>query len=200
MKLRTLLPAFLMVCGIALGAASHANADYVLWTPTTSNDQNVFSLNLTPQNCTMPGDLYISAVGATQGIGNSGNAVLLANLESLPVQATDFTIAQTNGVWYVYSGDAVLPISSALLTLGSTNSFALYYNYGGVLQPTIADVSGQPDDWQLTSGIPGCPLTVLLVDAAPNPEVGSPAPIPGTFLLFGPGLAGALGFLRRFSS
>jgi hypothetical protein len=127
MKLRTLLLAFLMVCGASLGAASHANADYVLWTPATPDDQNVFSLNLTPQNCTMPGDLYINAVGTTQGNGNSGNALLLANLESLPVQATDFTIAQTNGVWYVYSGDAVGPISTALLTLGSTNNFGLYY-------------------------------------------------------------------------
>ena len=94
MKLRILLPAFLLIFGIALGAASHANADYVLWTPTTTNDQNVFSF--TPQGCTMSGTLYINADGATQGIGNTGNAALLnlAPGNTQPYTATDFTIAE----------------------------------------------------------------------------------------------------------
>jgi len=192
MKLRILLPAFLLILGIALGAVSHASADYVLWTPTTPNDQNVFSYNLTPQNCTMTADLYINAAGATQGVGNTGNALLLQNLGTQSFVGTDFTISQNSGSWYVYNANNV-----QLLDLGSTNQFGLYYYYnGGILQPTITDVSNLPDQWLLNSG--QCD-PVLVVDAAPNQTVGSATPIPGTFMLFGSGLAGVIGFLRRFA-
>ncbi len=194
MKLRILLPALLLILAIALGVASHANADYVLWSPTTSNDQNLFSFNLTPQNCTMSADLYINAVGATQGIGNTDNALLFHIAANQTYQATDFTIQQTGGIWYVYNAGDV-----QLLTLGSTSQFGLYYYYnGGVLQPTITDVSNQPDQWVLQNGVDQC-VPVLVVDAAPNLVGGSPTPIPGTFMLFGSGLAGAIGFLRRFT-
>lgn len=201
MKLRILLPAFLLIFGIALGAASHANADYVLWTPTTTNDQNVFSF--TPQGCTMSGTLYINADGATQGIGNTGNAALLnlAPGNTQPYTATDFTIAETGNTWYVYSGQTAS--GTPLLNLGSTNQFGLYYYYwptGGsgntVVQPIITNL-GQSDEWALNTP-DGC-LPVFIADATNNQTVGSATPIPGTFLLFGSGLAGVIGFLRRFT-
>lgn len=200
MKLRTLPPAFLLILGLALGAASHANADYVLWTPTTSNDQNLFSF--TPQNCTMSGYLYINAVGATQDTTSPGSAVLLTMPGSAgnPFSAgeTDFTIAQNGSNWYVYAGQTAG--GNPLLNLGSTDQFGLYYYQQTgpaqytVFQPVITNL-GDPDDWLLNTPS-GC-LPVYLTDAAPTPTVGSATPIPATFLLFGSGLAGAIGFLRR---
>ncbi|MGO9021871.1 MAG: PEP-CTERM sorting domain-containing protein [Syntrophobacteraceae bacterium] len=208
MKLRTLLPAFLLILGVALGVATHADADYVLWTPTTSADQNVFSFQ--PQNCTMTGGLYINAAGVTQGINITGNALLLSMPGSAhnpySAQAVDFTIAETGTTWYVYSGapNANDIPSNALLNLGSTNQFGLYYYYiptGGtqltVVQPVLTNL-GQSDEWLLNT--PDACLPVYLTDAAQVPEVASPTPLPGTFLLFGSGLAGVFGFLRRFSS
>ena len=198
MKLRTLPLAFLLILGVVLGAASHANADYVLWTPL-SVDQNVFYF--TPGNCTMSGDLYINAPGAIQDTSSPGSALLLSITAHQPYSATDFTIAQNAGSWYVYSGQTAT--GTPLLDLGSTNQFGLYYYYqptnwssNAVVQPIITSTS-QSDDWALNTP-EGC-LPVLLADAAPNQEVGSPTPIPGTFLLFGSGLAGAIGFLRRFT-
>jgi hypothetical protein len=143
----------------------------------------------------MTADLYINAAGVTQGIGLTGNALLLQNLGTQSFVGTDFTIAQNSGSWYVYAGTNIS--NPPLLTLGSTNQFGLYYYYNGsVLQPTITDVSGLPDQWLLNSG--QCD-PVLVVDAAPTQTVGSATPIPATFLLFGSGLASAIGFLRRFS-
>jgi len=205
MKLRKLLPVFLLVLGVVFGAASHANADYVLWTPTTTNDQNVFSF--TPQGCTMSGALYINAAGATQGISNTGNALLLTMPGSasnpFSAEATDFTIAETGTTWYVYSGQVAGTPGSALLNLGSTNQFGLYYYYtptgsgwNTVVQPVITNL-GQSDDWLLNT--PENCLPVTLADATNNQTVGSAAPIPGTFMLFGSGLAGVIGFLRRFT-
>ncbi|MGA3112927.1 MAG: PEP-CTERM sorting domain-containing protein [Syntrophobacteraceae bacterium] len=208
MKLRTLLPAFLLILGVALGVASPANADYTLWTPTTSADQNVFTF--TPQDCTMSGGLYIYAVRATQGISNTGNALLLTmpGSASSPfyAAATDFTIAETGATWYLYSGSpnaSGIP-GNALLTLGSTNEFGLYYYYSNnswaqpaIVQPITTNL-GQPDEWLLNT--PEQCLLVYLTDASQVPEVASPTPLPGTFLLFGSGLAGVFGFLRRFSS
>ncbi len=201
MKLRTLPLAFLLILGVALGAASHANADYVLWTPTITNDQNVFSF--TPQNCTMSGYLYINAVGATQDTTSPGSAVLLTMPGSAgnPFSAgeTDFTIAQNGSNWYVYAGQTAG--GNPLLNLGSTDQFGLYYYQQTgpaqytVFQPVITNL-GDPDDWLLNTPS-GC-LPVYLTDAAPTPTVGSATPIPATFLLFGSGLAGAIGFLRRF--
>ena len=46
MKLRIMLPAFLLVLGVALGGISPAHADYQLWQPTSSGDQNVFHFSL----------------------------------------------------------------------------------------------------------------------------------------------------------
>ena len=192
MKLRTLLPAFILILGVALGCASHASADYVLWAPTTSNDQNVFSFQ--PQGCTMSGALYINAPGAAQGLSSPGNALLLTMPGSLSnpysAAAADFTIAETGSTWYVYSGSTAGNPNSALLTLGSSNNFGLYYYYNGyIVQPTITNL-GQSDEWLLNTT--DLCLPVLLADAAPTP-------IPGAFLLFGSGLAGVFGFRRLFS-
>ncbi|MGO9313085.1 MAG: hypothetical protein ACLQBD_28240 [Syntrophobacteraceae bacterium] len=202
MKLRILLPAFLLILGIALGAASHANADYVLWTPTTTNDQNVFSF--TPQGCTMSGYLYINAPGATQDTTSPGSALLLTMPGSasnpFSAAAADFTIAETGNTWYVYSGQTAS--GTPLLALGSTDQFGLYYyqqtgpNQYTVFQPSITNL-GQTDVWLLNT--PAQCLPVYLADATNNQTVGSATPIPGTFLLFGSGLAGAIGFLRRFT-
>jgi hypothetical protein len=197
MQLRTLLLTFILVCGVSLGAASHANADYTLWAPTTSNDQNVFSFNLTPQTCNMNADLYINAVGATQDTTTPGSYLLLQMVQGQTYSATDFTIQQvggTGGNWFVYNANG-----QQVLSLGSTNQFGLYYYSGGVFdQPTITDQSGLPDQWLLNQGLCN---PVLVVDAAPIPGTGNfPAPIPGTLLLLGPGLAGVFGFRRRFSS
>jgi len=212
MKLRTLLLTFLLILGVALGAASLANADFVstpttLWAPTSSDDQDVFHFNFSSQTCVRELDLYINAPGATQSFatGASGNALLLQIVPGVPFSGTEFSIEQTggtNGDWYVYNANNV-----QLLDLGQTNQFGLFYkDYGTnglgqspyVLQPTITPVSGTSAQWVLNDGYDGC-ASVLIADAAPLAGTGSATPIPGTFLLFGSGLAGALGFLRRFS-
>ncbi len=198
MKLRTLLPAFLLIVGVALCAASHAKADYVLWTPTVNGgDQTLFSFNLAPQICNMNADLYINANGYNQDTSSPGSALLLQMSAGQTYSAMDFSIEQqTNGSWSVYN--TTNPASpQLLLSLGSTNQFGLYYYYAatGVDQPTYTQQTY--DQWLLNQGLCN---PVLITDAAPNQTVGSATPIPGTFLLFGSGLAGAIGFLRRFSS
>ena len=150
------------------------------------------------------GYLYINAVGATQDTTSPGSAVLLTMPGSAgnPFSAgeTDFTIAQNGSNWYVYAGQTAG--GNPLLNLGSTDQFGLYYyqqtGAGSVyvFQPVITNL-GDPDDWLLNTPS-GC-LPVYLTDAAPTPTVGSATPIPATFLLFGSGLAGAIGFLRRLS-
>ncbi len=208
MKLRTLPLAFLLILGVVLGAASHANADYALWTPTTSNDQNLFSF--TPTGCTMSGELYINAPGATQDTSSPGSALLLNMPGSwgnpYSGAAANFTVAETGSTWYVYSGNitGTPNPTNSILTLGSTDQFGLYYVESGVgvVQPVIYpqyNGSGTQltDQWLLNTS-DQC-LPVFVADAAPNQEVGSATPIPGTFLLFGSGLAGAIGFLRRFT-
>jgi hypothetical protein len=196
MKLRTILLALLLVFGVALGGASHAHADYTLWTPT-DNNQNVFSFNLTPQVCTMDAALYIYAPGAAQGTSNPGNALLFAISANQTYSATDFTIQETAGTWYVYNVN-----NAQILTLGSTNQFGLYYYYSSgysspILQPLVTDVSGLYDQWLLNNGVDNCD-PILLVDATPQ-DVGSVTPIPPSVLLMASGLTGVLGFLRRFS-
>jgi len=193
MKLRKILPALLLVMGMALCTASHAHADYVLWTPTTSNDQNVFSFELTPQQCTMTGDLYIFAPGSSEGINLPGNALLFPVVS---FTGTDFTISETGGVWSAYDS-----YGNFLLTLGATNQFGLYYNEtwgtsSAIVQPTITDVSGLYDQWILNTQ-DGC-LPVLLVDAQPAQEGGSITPIPSSILLMASGLGAVIRFLRPF--
>ena len=186
MNLRQILPAFLVVMVIALGGVSHAHADYTLWAPTNTTDQTLFSFNLNPQNCTMNGDLYMNAAGATQGISDAGNALLLSIVAYVQYSGTDFTIQNIGGTWDVFG-----PTGNFLLNLGSTNQFGLYYIYSGWLtQPTITQVSGLPDQWVLNT-TDNC-LPVELTDADPV------TPIPASILLMGSGLAGVFGFRRRF--
>ena len=116
MKLRTLPLAFLLILGVALGAASHANADYVLWTPTVNGgDQTLFSFNLAPQICNMTADLYINASGYNQDTTSPGSALLLQMSAGQTYSAMDFSIEQqTNGSWSVYNTTtpASTPISA----------------------------------------------------------------------------------------
>jgi hypothetical protein len=200
MKLRTLLLTFLLVCGLALGAASHADASFVstpttLWEPTETGNQELFNFSF--GTCVRDLDLYINAAGATQSFasGAAGNALLL-QITPNQISASEFSIEQTNGSWAVYN--VTNGANTLVLNLGQTNQFGLYYkDYGTdslgnspyVLQPTI-NPTGSSNQWYLTDGIDGC-ASVYIGNAAP-------VPIPGTFLLFGPGLACAFGFLRRF--
>jgi hypothetical protein len=202
MKLRTLLLAFLLVVGVALGGASLANASSVvstpttLWEPTTSGAQELFNFSF--GTCVRNIDLYINAPGATQDFTpGSGNALLL-QITPNQISASEFSVVQSNGTWSVYN--VTNGGNTFLLNLGSTDQFGLYYkDYGAngnspyVLQPTI-NSTGSSNQWYLTDGIDGCG-SVYIGNAAP---VASPVPIPGTLMLFGSGLAGVFGFLRRF--
>jgi hypothetical protein len=199
MKFRTLLPAFTLILGMALGAASHARADYTLWAPIESGNQTLFSFNLTPQTCTMNAGLYINVPGDPQGINSPGNALLLQMNAGVTYSASDFSIQQqVDGTYNVYNTtNAASP--QFLLSLGYSDNFVLYYNYygSGISQVTYSEQTY--DQWLLSNvANPTC-NPVLLTDAAPVPEVGSATPIPGAFLLFGSGLAGVFGFRRRLS-
>jgi len=200
MKSLKVLAALLLVLGMAFGAASHARADYTLWTPSPNEDQN--ALQLTNGYCEMTGadGLYINAPGATQGftngILNSGSASLLSWTGPGSFSGVDFTIAKaSDNTWNVYIGDTAS--GPALLNLGSTDQFALYFYYGGsVIQPLLQQSVGASDIWQLGDNC----STVYLADAFPQPTVGSNTPIPPSILLMGSGLAAVFGFLRRFSA
>jgi hypothetical protein len=202
MKLRTILLAFLMVLGMALGGASYANAGYALWYPEIGDVQTGFGFNTQGGTCDMTANLYINAAGATQGAGNPGNALLLQMTLTNPFSAVDFSVI-LNGPndWVVnYTSNSSLGGFSGQLNLGSTNAFGLYYIYNGqVVQPNVSQQDIEGLQWLLTNG--GSCNQILITDAAPVGEgAGAPlTPIPTTLLLFGPGLAGVFGFLRRFS-
>jgi len=182
MKLRGLLMALALIMGAVLGTVPHAHAD-VLWAPAESGDQTLFSFNLFPQNCTMDGALYINDTVHNED-NSTGNAVLLNIIANTTYSGTQFTIQDTAGDWNVYDSEG-----NFLLALGGTPEFRLYYYYAwGTDQPQIAEVT--PIQWILNTP-DGC-LPVLITDAAP-------VPVPGSFLLFGSGLAGVFTFLRRFA-
>ena len=189
MKLRKVLPALFLALAIAFCGGPHVLADYTLWTPTQNEDQN--ALQLTNGSCTMsgPDGLYINAPGAQQGVGLSGNALLLSWTGPGSFTGVDFTIASSGNTWNVYIGPTAS--GTPLLNLGSTDQFGLYFYYtgsGGVIQPVLQQSIGAGDIWQLSDSC----STVYLADALPV------APIPPSVLFMGSGLVGVFGFLRRF--
>ncbi len=200
MKLRTILPALLLVFGVAFGGASYANAGYALWYPEIGDVQTGFGFNTQGGTCDMTANLYINAAGATQGAGNPGNALLLQMTATNPFSAVDFSVI-LNGPndWVVnYTSNSSLGGFSGQLNLGSTNAFGLYYIYNGqVVQPNVSQQDIEGLQWLLTNG--GSCNQILITDAAPSQEVGSETPIPPSVLLMASGLAAVFGFLRRFS-